>query len=326
MRDLVLGFPDQLRWQPDLAPGSLPAADHVVVLGMGGSGMAARCAALLAAGSSAVVHVHQDYGLPGWAIPAGATVVAVSYSGNTVETVSGVAEAIDAGLPVAAVSTGGEVGDLVAGTGAPIVTVPGGLQPRAALGYQVAATAALLAATGAISDPSPDLAEAAGIAERLLDDGRGPGWALGADLGEALVYRIPLVVGGGGVAGLAAARWATQMHENAKRVAFSAPIPEMNHNLLEALAAGDGGPGRFGVIGLLDPAGSAANVRRISLTLERLGAAADRTGEVIAQGDGALARAVSLIVVGDVASVILAEHLGVDPTPVDALEDFKRSL
>ncbi|MDQ3781559.1 MAG: hypothetical protein M3349_01285, partial [Actinomycetota bacterium] len=259
-------------------------------------------------------------------VPSGATVIAVSYSGNTVETVSGLIEAIDAGLPVAAVSTGGEVGDLVAGTGAPMVTVPGGLQPRAALGYQVAATAALLAATGAIADPSRDLAEAAGIAQQLLGDGSGPGWALGADLGEALFDRIPLVIGGGGVAGLAAGRWATQFHENAKRVAFAAPIPEMNHNLLEALAADSTAPGRFGVVGLLDPAGTPTNVRRISLTLDRLGSSADRTGEVIAQGNGALARAVSLIVVGDVASVILAEHLGVDPTPVDALEDFKRSL
>ena len=100
----------------------------------------------------------------------------------------------------------------------------------------------------------------------------------------------------------------------------------MNHNLFEALAGTVPEPGRLGIVGLLDPAGSSANDRRIRLTLDRLGPEVDRSGEVVAQGAGALERVFSLIAVGDVASVALAERLGVDPVAVDALEAFKRSL
>ncbi|MGI8823131.1 MAG: SIS domain-containing protein [Acidimicrobiia bacterium] len=326
MADLVAGLPDQLRWGLDLDPVPLPPADHVVILGMGGSGMAGRLAAMVAARGPAVVQVHPDYGLPGWVIPNRALVVAVSYSGNTAETLTGLTEAVAAGLPVAVVSTGGEIGALAVHTGIPSVTVPAGMQPRAALGHLVAATLSILAAAGVIPDPSADLSAAADTAEHLLADGNGPGWALGTELGEALVDRIPLVIGGSGPAAMAAGRWATQFNENAKRAAFAALIPEMNHNALEALAAGVPEPGRLGVVGLLDPAGVAANDRRIRLTLDRLGPTVARTGEVVAQGKGILERAVSLIAVGDVASVALAERIGVDPVPVDALEGFKRSL
>jgi glucose/mannose-6-phosphate isomerase len=326
MAELVLGLPDQLRWGLDVAPVEVAPADHIVVVGMGGSGMAGRVATLLADESPAVVLVHQDYGIPSWSVSKGALVVAVSYSGNTTETVSAVEQALASGLPVAAVSTGGAVGGLAAEAGFPLVEVPAGHQPRAALGYQVAATAAVLRGAGAVADPRADLSAAAEVVEGLLDGGAGPGWELAIDLAEALVDRIPLIVGGQGVASIAAGRWATQFHENAKRAAFAATIPEMDHNLLAALAATVPEPGRLGVIGLFDPAGSAANDRRIRLTLDRLGPKVARSGEVFAQGTGALERVAALIAVGDVASVALAERLGVDPVEVEALEAFKRSL
>jgi glucose/mannose-6-phosphate isomerase len=326
MTELVLGLPDQLRWGLDLEAVQLAPADHVVVVGMGGSGMAGRVAALLAASGPALVDVHQDYDLPGWAVSNRALVVGVSYSGNTAETLAGLEQALASGLPVAAVSTGGAVAALAGEAGFPLVEVPAGHQPRAALGYQVAATAAVLHGAAAIADPRADLASAADVVTRLLDGGEGPGWQLATDLATALVDRLPVIIGGHGPASIAAGRWATQFHENAKRPAFAATIPEMNHNLFEALAGSVAEPGRVGVVGLFDPAGSPGNDRRIRLTLDRLGPEVARSGEVVAQGAGALERVCSLIAVGDVASVALAERLGVDPVAVDALEAFKRSL
>lgn len=49
-------------------------------------------------------------------------------------------------------------------------------------------------------------------------------------------------------------------------------------------------------------------------------------GTVVAQGSSVLARLFSLVAVGDVASVVMADRAGVDPTPIPILEDFKRRL
>ena len=326
MTDLVLGLADQLRWGIDLAPVDLGRADRVVVVGMGGSGMAGA-----RGGPARRRRPGAGPPPPGLRAPrlggrhrrhGGGDHVLGQHRRDPLRARGSARRR----APVAVVSAGGEAAAVAARADAPVVVVPGGLQPRAALGYQVAATAVVLHAAGAVPDPAPHLSAAAAVVDRMLDGGAGPGWALGVDLGEAMVGRIPVIVGGNGPAAVAAGRWATQFHENAKRTAFAVTIPEMNHNLFEALAGSVPEPGSLGVVGLLDPAGSAANDRRIRLTLDRLGPKVARSGEVVAQGEGVLERVAGLIAVGDVASTTLAERLGVDPVAVDALEGFKRSL
>jgi hypothetical protein len=64
----------------------------------------------------------------------------------------------------------------------------------------------------------------------------------------------------------------------------------------------------------------------MDLTWESMQGKVGLAGEVFSVGEGALARFFSLAVVGDVASVRLAEEAGVDPTPVDTIERFKVRL
>ncbi len=326
MMDLVLAAPDQLRWGLDVAVPDVAPSRDILILGMGGSAMAGRVAALAVSEGGARVTIHQGYGLPAWATQARPLVLAVSYSGNTEETLSGLAEAGDLGLEVAAVASGGRIGDNAAAHGHPFLTVPGGIQPRAALGYQVGAVLRLLEGAGAVSGVDGILSEAAAVVEESLGGGEGAGYLLGVDLAAALGDRIPIVIGGAGPAGLAAVRWVRQINENAKRVASSEEVPEMNHNALEAWATPGSEPGRLGVVALRDPAGNARNEERITLTLRTLGERVPLAGEVLASGTGVLARTMSLIAVGDVTSVALADAAGVDATPVEVLEGFKRSL
>ncbi|MEA3502247.1 MAG: bifunctional phosphoglucose/phosphomannose isomerase, partial [Actinomycetota bacterium] len=97
MLDDILSLPEQLRWGIgyDIAP--LPSDGPIVLLGMGGSAMAATIGTLVSTPQVPMV-VHRGYGLPAWAAESGASVLAVSYSGNTEEVLSGVEEAISAGL------------------------------------------------------------------------------------------------------------------------------------------------------------------------------------------------------------------------------------
>jgi len=319
----ILSLPGQLRWGTELDPMPVRARGPLVVLGMGGSAMAANVAILASAPRVPVV-VHRGYGLPDWAVDSGATVFAVSYSGNTEEVLSGVDAAIAARLPIAAIASGGRLSEIARDRDLPYVKVPGGLQPRAGVGYQAAAMAVMLEEAGMASDTRGALAEAADVVEVLLGSGSGGAVVLGRDIADGLAGRTAVIYGGRGVGSTAAYRWKTQINENAKAPAFSSMVPEANHNELQGWRSGvtDG----FGIVYLRDAADHPAVARRLELTATTLSGAVARIGDVLSTGTGPMARFFSLAVVGDVASVAMAEAAGIDPTPVDTLEEFKVML
>ncbi len=321
--DPVLTLPDQLRWGADLAPAGVTAERGIVLLGMGGSAMAATVAGL-AATTSVPIEVHRSYGLPGWAVPAGASVIAVSYSGNTEEVLSGVDDALANGLEVAAVSSGGRLEAVAGEHDLPIVVVPGGMQPRAGVGYQAAGVIQLLGASGVVPDAAGELSEAAAIVDDLLAEGTGPAVEQGGAIAAELAGKTAVIYGGFGIGGTAAYRWKTQLNENAKVPAYSGVVPELNHNELEGWhdATGAG----FAIAYLRDEHDHPRIKRRLDLTAAVIGDAAANAGTVSSVGSGALARWSSLSVVGDVASLLVAEKAGTDPTPVETIERFKLSL
>ena len=323
MIDDILSLPEQLRWGTEIDLDPIRPAGPIVLVGMGGSAMAATVATLATSPRVPVV-VHRGYGLPEWAPESGALVIAVSYSGNTEEVLSGVDVAISEGLDLAAVASGGRLAEIADDRGLSWVRVPGGLQPRAGVGYQTAAVAAILGAAGQISRVDRDLTEAAETVDALLGGGDGGAFVLGRDIASGLSNLTAVIYGGRGVGATAAYRWKTQINENAKIPAFSGTVPEMNHNELEGWRPETGD--RFGVLYLRDSGDHPAVARRLDLTGTVLSGSVRRIGEVRSVGTGPLARFSSLAAVGDVASVFMAEDADVDPTPVATLEEFKTML
>lgn len=322
----VLDLPAQLRWGRDVPEPTSQGGRPIVLLGMGGSAMAASVGALAVHADVPIV-VHRGYGLPSWAPSVGALVVAVSYSGNTEEVLSGVAEAIRSGLPLAGVTSGGEVATESERARFPLVLVPDGLEPRAALGYQVAAVLRVLGGAGAASGVSAQLDEAAAVLDELLGEGDGVAFRVGSDLAAGLEGRVAVIYGGSGPGALAAYRWKTQINENAKMPAWSGEVPEVNHNELEGWGTLTELANRWvGMVFLRDRFDDARIGRRLDLTADVLSGKVTNVGAVYSMGEGPLARFCSLAVIGDIASLMMAETADVDPTPVRVVEDFKVRL
>ncbi|MGH9018074.1 MAG: SIS domain-containing protein, partial [Acidimicrobiales bacterium] len=109
--------------------------EQVVVLGMGGSGIAGDLMVAVAGPFLPVpVVVVKSYDLPDFVGP-GSLVFALSFSGDTEETVEAAGEAAGAGANVVVVTSGGELARLAQEWGSPVVPVPAAIpQPRAALG------------------------------------------------------------------------------------------------------------------------------------------------------------------------------------------------
>ncbi len=173
-----------------------------------------------------------------------ALVVAVSYSGNTAETLAGLEQALASGLPVAAVSTGGAVAALAAEAGFPLVEVPGRAPAAGGSGLpgrchrrRAPRRRRRRRPAARTSPPPPMSSTGCSTAAKGPDGSWRPTWPRRWSIG------CPVIIGGQGPASIAAGRWATQFHENAKRPAFAATIPEMNHNLFEALAGTGSGAG-----------------------------------------------------------------------------------
>jgi glucose/mannose-6-phosphate isomerase len=327
MWEMVAGLPSQLRWAEQLEVPSTPTARSVLVTGMGGSGIAGDYVAPVAGAAGVFVHTHKSYGLPGWVATLRPMIVAVSYSGNTEETLSGFEAALETGIDGVAITSGGALGERAEAVGWPVVLVPDGLQPRAALGYLAGALLQVMSA-GSGLDVRPMLGESADVVDELLGpDGDGPGVRLAADLADGLADRIVLVYGSDGPTGVVAERWKTQINENGKTPAFRSLLPELDHNEVAGWAALPNLTRRtLGAVFLRDESEHPRVSHRFELTRLAMTDAVPVVGEVRSMGESLLARMMSLTFVGDAFSVRLAEQTGIDPIPVEVIEDLKQEL
>ena len=303
------------------------AVENVVVLGMGGSGVAGDILLAAAAPFMAVpVVVVKSYSLPHF-VGEGSLVFAVSFSGDTEETVEAATEAAVQGARVVAVTGPGEIAKRAAGWGAPVVQVPTDIpQPRAALGALAIPPLVVLEEIGLFPGATQwiDLAvdQLGRRRDALLDDGNEA-----AELARRIGRTFPVVYGGGAIGATAAQRWKTQVNENAKAPAFWNRHPELCHNELSGWGQhGDVTRQVFTLVHLRHDHEHPQVSRRFELTTDALREVVSGVEEVRAGGEGELAQLLDLILFGDFVSLHLALQEGLDPGPVPVQEDLKAAL
>jgi glucose/mannose-6-phosphate isomerase len=318
---------DQLRWAAKLTVAHVGTHSEVLFAGMGGSGIAGDYAAAMAAANSTRVVVHKGYGpLPSWAIRVRPLVVAASYSGNTEETLDFALSAHEHGLPVAAVTTGGRLAEMGMQRSWPVVEVPVGLQPRAALGYMLGAVVKLLESAHSIDDQRLALIEAADLADASFAEDA-PRWKEAESIADGLAGRIPIIYGGGPMTSVTAQRWKTQINENAKIPAWWSVLPELDHNEITGWETmPETTSQHLGVVALTDRGDHPRIKDRLAHTANLTEHAVPWVAEVASSGTSPLARLVSLTAVGDLVSWMLAKAAGVDPAPVPTIERLKKLL
>lgn len=322
MAAVLAEFPRQCRIGLEL--GEAIPADRVagfrrvVVLGMGGSGLAG---ALLGSLLPVEVVPVRDYALP-VGVDADSLVVAVSYSGDTEETVSAFQEAQRRTRRLLAVTSGGELGRMCTNAGLPWVEIPSGYQPRAALGYLLFPLLGLFRRLGM----GPDLTEALAVLDELAAElAPGSRESEAQTLARALTGRVPLVYGAGATASVAY-RWKTQFNENAKSPAFWAELPELCHNEVVGYELTQRLLPQGTVVFLRSPHDHPRVAQRADILHRLLGERGIPWRDVHGQGAERVAHIVSLLYLGDWTSYYLALLNGVDPSPVAIIQDLKRRL
>ena len=329
MRALVAELPtmlvDGFRTGREVAlPFDDSSSSRLYACGLGGSGAAADLAAsvLEAEGRASLEVVHGEE-LPR-AVDARATVVIVSYSGGTTEAIAAYAAAGRRDARRLVVASGGPLAEQAADDSVPVVRVPAGLPPRAAFGHLFGGLLGALdpvflesteqrvrAAAESVRGHYPALARRNGAPARLA-----------ASVGA----RLPFVLADRGIAGVGR-RWATQIEENAKRLAVAQEVPEMLHNAIvgwEAMRPRDAA--RCALIVLERPAAPPSVrdglrhltkvVRRRRVPVLPVDLAYDDPIEAIVQG----------VAFGDLFSLELARRDRVDPYPIVAIERLRAAV
>jgi glucose/mannose-6-phosphate isomerase len=265
---------------------------------------------------------------PGW-IGERTLVILSSYSGGTEETLTCAMQALERNCLCVAITSGGKLGSFYAQEGVPVVPVAPGLQPRAALLRMLVPIVVLLDRVGAAPSLVAELDEArVTVAESVGALGPGVPEPLNPakQLARALQGAIPLVWGAELTAPVAT-RWKAQINENAKMPAFASTLPELDHNELVGFAGTPAELSRLTrLVMLRDPRSHRQVQRRFDLTRELVEAHVDNALSITAEGQGALARMLDLVMLGDYASLYLALLRAVDPGPVEVIERLKERL
>lgn len=299
----------------------------IVVTGMGGSALAALVAKVWLKDTLTVpFEIIRGYNLPAW-VGKNTLVIASSYSGNTEETVSALTQAEIAKSQIGVLASGGKLTEIAEEHGIAHITLPGGLQPRMAVLYNLRALTALLENFGVIQNKSIEIEELTvwlgqESAKWSCDIPTSDNYA--KQLAEEAVGKTPVFYGGALTAPLAY-KWKISWNENAKNVAFWNEYPEFNHNEFMGWASHPVEK-PFAIFDLVSGFEHSQILRRFEISDRLLSGKRPKATVINLQGVSVIAQLLWGSLLADYVSIYVAILNGVDPTPVDLIEKLKKEL
>jgi len=301
---------------------------HIIIAGMGGSAIGGEMLRdWLRDEIPLPIEVCRDYFLPAYA-DENTLVFAISYSGNTEETLNAFVDAVHRKCMTITISSGGHLLSFTQKLQIPHVTIPTGFPPRVAIPYLFFPLPILMERMGILKKVDEDLEEVIQVLKRLSKENlpetsteNSPTKKLALELAGSMP-----VVYGFRQYGAIARRWKTQFNENSKVPSTCDVFPELNHNEVVGWEAPEALTKKFSVILLRDLDEPPEIRHRIEATKSLALHKAWEVLEIYARGDGKLARMFSLLHMGDLTSIYLAILQGTDPSPVEIIDKIKLEL
>jgi len=334
MRRIMLSYPEssleayELAEDLELPKRISPRPRNIVFLGMGGSSIGANLIRAWALERSNIPMVLcQDYHLPSF-VDENSFVVAVSYSGDTEETLTAFVEAVERKCTVVSVSSGGRLMEFSDKLNVPCIQLAPGLPPRGALPYLFMPLLSLIQRVG-IEVESKDTTELIEKLREIRNELR-PEKTFEKNKAKQIAFELlgftPIIYGWGMYVPVAQ-RMKTQLNENSKIPAFWSILPEADHNDVVGWDGDKETSKKFCALLIRDSREPEEMWNRIEST-EKI-VLKDSLGKIIhiqATGESSLARMFSVLYLGDFVSLYNAVLRGVDPTPVKVIERLKNEM
>lgn len=297
---------------------------NMVLMGMGGSASAGDVVLdWIRSELNIPAFVHREPGLPGF-VDSQTLFVAISYSGETSETLTALRMAKRRGAVIAGVGTGGSLAEICAEFRAPFVNVEHSIAPRAALSQLVVAVAGVLESFGLIRSASREMIETYRElvilknrlrVQRRLERNQAKILATRL-LGHSVVlYSLQRMAS-------VTRRFKNQLAENSKEVSKYDALPEACHNEIEGWRGPSDQTPLF--IRCDESRFERSIVEAFRSTLRS--AAKVQPIDVQIPGRNGLSRLIAPILFLDYVSVYLALLKRVDPTPTNLIAEYKQRL
>lgn len=309
----ILNYAEQLKFNAKLEGGDFKKKNKYVLHGMGGSALVGDI--LKGVFPNINLIIHRSYGLPEfmpWNKEERVHIFS-SYSGNTEEVLDGLDSAIKESLAVVVIASSGKLLEKAKELNLPHIVIPGGVQPRMALGYFIKAISLLI---------SENLEEEIAISVENLDT------AKFKEVGEriaALSYGKPFLIYSSNKDSAIGYIWKIKLNENAKHSAFSNAIPEANHNEIEYLEDEKNRQSFFPVF-IMNGENNPRIARRMEVLMEINESYGIPQSALELFGRCRLEKILGGILLGDFVSLALAKEKGIDPERVSILEEFKQKI
>ena len=207
----------------------------IVVFGMGGSAISGDYLSSLLfrqENFQTPIHVIRGYHIPKW-VSTSTLVIAVSYSGNTRETLTCLHSALQVNSSPILVSSGGVIKEVAEKYSIPWIKLPEGLQPRAAFPVIFGSIFGLFDNLFPKLSLSTQMKNVGNVINDIISQ-FGPNRPydknLAKQLATKLQNKIPIIIS----SELALiTRWKCQFNENSKMVAYMDVFPELMHNTIQ---------------------------------------------------------------------------------------------
>ena len=324
MNTLISAFPSNITDALTIASNAVirkPVNEirNVLICGMGGSGIGGRIVSKWVEDELQVpVYVASDYDVPAF-VNEHTLVIGSSYSGNTEETLSSVQAAVEKGAHLIGITSGGKMQRLCEALGRDVVIVPGGNPPRTALAFSLVQLLNIFSELGLTS---PDRLIELEEGRKLVVSKETEIKSKAKELAAFLKGNVGILYGTTAYEPILV-RARQQLNENSKMLAWSQPIPEMNHNELVGWGGGDD---RFATVFFETSDIHPRNRKRIEITKEAIQKKSSKIMTIVAEGNSQIERSIHLINIVDWASLYLAEMTETDPIEIVIIDHLKSSL
>ena len=301
---------------------------NIIITGMGGSAIGGEILQDWLQDKLPIpIQICRDYTLPAYA-NRNTLVFAISYSGETAETLSAFIDAIRRKCMTITISSGGHLLSFSKKLQIPHVTIPKGLPPRAAIPYVFFPLPIVIEKIHILPNVEKEIKETIWVLKEVGEE-NSPQILTKTNLSKRLAVElketIPAIYGFGQFRAIAH-RMKTQFNENSKLLSVYDVFPELNHNEAVGWEVSEDLAKKFSVILIRDHDEPPEIKHRIEMTKMLALHKAQKILEIYARGKGKLAKMFSVLLVGDFVSVFLAILRGVDPAPVKTIDLIKREM
>ncbi len=335
MYRLIYEFPSQVQHASGIAqklplpPVKPDKIKNIVVTGMGGSAIGGDLVrSYLASELTLPFFILRNYILPHF-VDENSLVFVSSYSGNTEETLSAYDQAKKVGAQIISISSGGEISKRSEENNFPLLRIPSGYPPRAALGYSFVPIVVFLERLGFISGKIDELKKSVELLSSAREKYRmEQGWEQNSAkrIADDLYGKLPIIYSGADHFDAVGYRWKGQICENSKSLCFNNVFPEFNHNELVGWEIISGLEKKIVVVILRDQGDHPQIKKRVQIVEGMIREKGVGVIQVESQGENLLSRIFSLVQLGDFMSFYLAILNQVDPTPVKPIDYLKSKL